>query len=105
MLLIDFFFIIVDVTKGNKDGRGITCLPEVMCRNAEFGKLELTWNVHLQPVGPLGNVIKFKDHIGVLMRMSRKFDWTRYWPRVDRDAKEWLWIQLTVNAFIVYELL
>lgn len=27
--------------------------------------------------------------------MSRRFDWTRYWPRVDRDAKEWLWIQLT----------
>ncbi|KAF9619277.1 hypothetical protein IFM89_006464 [Coptis chinensis] len=69
--------------------RGTSTLPKVFDQ-PNGSKLELVWKGR-QPMGPRKHPSLFSESLGVLMAMSRRFDWTQNWELQDVGDKEWLW--------------
>ncbi|KAF9600594.1 hypothetical protein IFM89_011123 [Coptis chinensis] len=69
--------------------RGTSTLPKVFDQ-PNGSKLELVWKGR-QPMGPRKHPSLFSESLGVLMAMSRRFDWTKNWELQDVGDKEWLW--------------
>ncbi|KAL5719306.1 hypothetical protein ACHQM5_012103 [Ranunculus cassubicifolius] len=72
--------------------RGASTLPKILGQRGV--KKPLFWNDLHQPVGPGNHPVQFSDSLGVLMAISRKFDWRKHWDEQDPDHTEWLWENL-----------
>ncbi|KAI3872313.1 hypothetical protein MKX03_019580, partial [Papaver bracteatum] len=40
------------------------------------------------------NQVRYSDAIGVLLKQSRRFNWTKHWDKQETVAKDWLWGEL-----------
>ncbi|KAI3990199.1 hypothetical protein MKX01_029177, partial [Papaver californicum] len=76
------------VPKGKKV-RGDITLESFMGKTKS--EEELDWNAD-QLSGD--NQTRYSDAIGVLLKQSRKFNWTDHWVKQAQEDKEWLWDKL-----------